>query len=292
MLESVGLGEKLWDVGVWITLILISLAVIIPLWYLVMISLTPFDVWSRTGGSLFISPAKMTLESYQQLLSSWQLPRAFLVSVYITTFGTFLNLVATTLMAYPLAKKRFRLRSPLLLFVLFTALFSGGLVPRYLVVKDLGLMNTYWALMLPNLISVFNLLVMKSFFQNIPGEIEDAARIDGASDLQVFWRIVLPLSKPILATIGLFYAVGHWNSFFDAILFITQADKQPLQVVLRQILTAVSINNYVPVDADRIAPPESLRMAAVVLTTIPILIVYPFLQRHFTSGVLLGSVKE
>ncbi len=292
MLESVGLGEKLWDVGVWITLILISLAVIIPLWYLVMISLTPFDVWSRTGGSLFISPAKMTLESYQQLLSSWQLPRAFLVSVYITTFGTFLNLVATTLMAYPLAKKRFRLRSPLLLFVLFTALFSGGLVPRYLVVKDLGLMNTYWALMLPNLISVFNLLVMKSFFQNIPGEIEDAARIDGASDLQVFWRIVLPLSKPILATIGLFYAVGHWNSFFDAILFITQADKQPLQVVLRQILTAGSINNYVPVDADRIAPPESLRMAAVVLTTIPILIVYPFLQRHFTSGVLLGSVKE
>ena len=292
MLRSMGTAEKLFDVGVWLVLILTCFAVVVPLWYLVVISVTPSDVWSQTGGSFFISPAKITFEAYEQLLSSWRLPKAFLVSVYITVFGTFLNLVATTTMAYPLAKKRFRWRTPLLLFVLFTILFSGGLIPRYLVVKDLGLINTYWALMLPNLISVFNLLVMKSFFQNIPDEVEDAARIDGASDWQVFWRIVLPLSKPILATVGLFYAVGHWNSFFDAILFISNTEMQPLQVVLRQILSAGSLSDYVPAGAERAVQPESLRMAAVVLTTIPILLVYPFLQRHFTSGVLLGSVKE
>ena len=291
-MRSVGMGEKLFDAGVWLVLTLTCVAVVVPLWYLIVISVTPADVWSRTGGSFFISPTNITFDAYEQLLSSWRLPRAFLVSVYITVFGTFLNLLATTTMAYPLAKKRFMLRTPLLLFVLFTILFSGGLIPRYLVVKDLGLINTYWALMLPNLISVFNLLVMKSFFQGIPDEIEDAARIDGASDWQVFWRIVLPLSKPILATIGLFYAVGHWNSFFDAILFITNSEMQPLQVVLRQILSAGRLNDYVPEGLDRVAQPESLRMAAVVLTTIPILFVYPFLQRHFTAGVLLGSVKE
>lgn len=257
-----------------------------------MVSVTPFEVWVRTGGSFFVPPSEVTFEAYRQLLGSWRLPRAFFVSVYITVLGTALNLFATTLMAYPLSKKSFRLRNPLLLFVLFTALFSGGLVPTYLVVQKLGLMNTYWALMLPNLISVFNLLVMKAFFQGLPAEIEEAAKIDGASDWHILWRIVLPLSKPILATIGLFYAVGHWNSFFDAILYISDADKLPLQVVLRQILSAGNLNSYVPADAVETAPTESLRMAAVVLTTIPILLVYPFLQRYFTAGVLLGSVKE
>jgi len=199
-------------------------------------SVTPFDLWVKTGGTLF--PTQFTFEAYRQLLTAGQLPRAFGVSVYITILGTALSLIVTVLMAYPLAKKDFRLRIPLLLLVLFTLLFNGGLVPTYLVVRNLGLLNSYWALMLPNLVSGFNLLVMKSFFQGLPTEIEEAARIDGASEWQVLWRIVLPLSRPILATIGLFYAVSLWNAFFDAILYISDAQKQPLQVVLRAILSA------------------------------------------------------
>lgn len=291
-MKSVGWGERVWDVGVIAVLVVICAVVVLPLWYVLMISLTPFDVWTRTGGSLFIWPSELSFEAYRQLLSSWRLPRALLVSVSVTFFGTLLNLLATVLFAYPLSKKSFKLRNPLLLFVLFTMLFNGGLVPTYLVVQRLGLLDTYGSLVWPGLISGFNLLVMKSFFQSLPGELEDAARIDGASDWTILWRIVLPLSAPILATIGLFYAVAHWNTFFEAILYISDPAKHPLQVVLREILSAGNMNTFVPAEALETAPTEALRMAAVVLTSIPILLVYPFLQRHFTSGVLLGSVKE
>jgi len=290
-MRSIGWGEKVWDITIVLILSLITLMVLAPLWYLVIVSVTPFEIWTRTGGSLFIAPWDMTFEGYRQLLTSARLPRAFMVSVGITTVGTLLNLVATTLLAYPLSKKGFPLRQPLLLAVLFTTLFSGGLVPTYLVVRNMGLLNTYWALMLPGLISAFNLLVMRAFFQNLPQEIEEAATMDGASDWQVLWQIVIPLSKPILATVGLFYAVAHWNSFFDAVLYISRAEMQPLQVVLRSILSAGNVNEYVD-PAAAVMPQETLRMAAVVLTTLPLLLVYPLLQRHFTAGTLLGGVKE
>lgn len=290
MQRSLGWNEKLWDIGIYIILTLVTIVILLPLWYVVATSVTPFDLWVKTGGTLF--PTQFTFEAYRQLLTAGQLPRAFGVSVYITLVGTALSLIVTVLMAYPLAKKDFHLRTPLLLLVLFTLLFNGGLVPTYLVVRNLGLLNSYWALMLPNLVSGFNLLVMKSFFQGLPTEIEEAARIDGANEWQVLWRIVLPLSRPILATIGLFYAVSLWNAFFDAILYISDAQKQPLQVVLRAILSAGNLAEFTDVSAAAAVPTETLRMAAVVLTTIPILLVYPFLQRYFTAGVLLGSVKE
>ncbi len=290
MQRSLGWNEKLWDLGIYIILAVVTIAILLPLWYVVATSVTPFDLWVKTGGTLF--PTQFTFEAYRQLLTAGQLPRAFGVSVYITILGTALSLIVTVLMAYPLAKKDFQLRTPLLLLVLFTLLFNGGLVPTYLVVRNLGLLNSYWALMLPNLVSGFNLLVMKSFFQGLPTEIEEAARIDGASEWQVLWRIVLPLSRPILATIGLFNAVSLWNAFFDAILYISDAQKQPLQVVLRAILSAGNLAEFTDVSAATAVPTETLRMAAVVLTTIPILLVYPFLQRYFTAGVLLGSVKE
>ncbi|HEU4324292.1 MAG TPA: carbohydrate ABC transporter permease [Roseiflexaceae bacterium] len=291
MIRSMGFGEKMFDAVVWAVLALVALVVTVPLWYLVMMSVTPFEIWSRTGGTLFVPPNQMTLEGYRQLLASVRLPRAFGVSVFITLAGTALNLAFTTLLAYPLSRRNFPLRTPLLLAVIFTMLFSGGLIPSYLVVRQLGLLNTYWALILPNLISGFNLLVMKAFFESLPHEIEEAARIDGASDWQVLWQIVLPLSKPIMATVGLFYAVGHWNSFFDAILYISDAKMQPLQVVLRSILSAGNVNEYADPDA-AFMPLDTLRMAAVVLATLPLLFVYPWLQKHFTAGTLLGSVKE
>jgi putative aldouronate transport system permease protein len=292
MNRSLSWEDKLWDFGVWGCLALVTLVMLVPLWYVVVTSVTPFDIWVRTGGTLLIAPGSISLDAYRLLLSGAQLPRAFGISLYITLLGTALNLVFTTLLAYPLSKDGFRLRTPLLALVVFTLLFNGGLIPTYLIVRDLHLLNTYWSLMLPNLVSAFNLLVMRAFFHSLPSEIEEAARIDGASEWQILWRIVLPLSKPILATIGLFYAVAHWNGFFDAILYLSDANMQPLQVVLRSILNAGQLAEFTDVSSATAVPTETLQMAAVVLTTIPVLLIYPFLQRYFTAGTLLGAVKE
>lgn len=284
-------GERLFDAIVIIVLILVALTVVVPMWYLLVISVTPREVWASSGATLFPPINKITFQGYEQLLSSWRLPRSFGVSVGITLVGTTLNLIVTMLMAYPLSLPHFRPRTPLLILVLIPLLFTGGLVPTFILVRDLHLLDTYWALILPNLVSAWNLLVMKAFFESLPPELRDAARIDGASEFQVFRGIVMPLSKPIIATIGLFYAVAHWNSFFDAVLYITTPSKQPLQIVLRELLSTGNMNEFVDINARAAVPIESLRAAAVVIAVIPMLLVYPFVQRHFTKGVLLGSIK-
>ncbi|MBA2247090.1 MAG: carbohydrate ABC transporter permease [Chloroflexia bacterium] len=284
-------GERIFDGVIIIVLALFALTVIIPFWYIIVMSVTPLEVWSKTRTAFFPPLDKITFAGYEQLLTSARLPRSFAVSVGITVVGTALNLLVTTMMAYPLSLPHFRLRGPILIAVLFTLLFSGGLIPTYLLVRDLRLMDTYWALILPGLVSAWNLLVMKAFFEGLPPELRDAARIDGASDWQVFWQIVLPLSKPILATIGLFYAVAHWNEFFNAILYIQSSEKQPLQIVLRELLSSGNMNEFVDINVRSIVPTQSLRAAAVIIAVVPMLMVYPFLQRHFTKGVLLGSIK-
>jgi putative aldouronate transport system permease protein len=284
-------NERGFDIAIMTILALFCAAIIVPFWYIIVMSITPLEVWSRTNGSLFVPLDKITFDAYDQLLSTSRLPRAFGVSIYITVVGTALNLIVTALMAYPLSLPYFRIRTPLLFLVLFTLLFQGGLIPTYLLVIDLGLRDTYWSLMLPGLVSAWNLLVMKTFFENLPQDLRDAAKIDGASEWQVFVNVVLPLSRPIVATIGLFYAVGHWNEFFDALLYISSAEKQPLQIVLREILSAGNLNEFTDVARERSMPVQSLRAAAVIIALLPMLIVYPFLQRHFTKGVLIGSIK-
>ena len=214
-----------------------------------------------------------------------------LVSIYITVVGTFINLLMTSLMAYPLAKQTLRGRGPILLGVLFTMLFSGGLIPTYFVVKELHLTNTLWSLMIPSAISAFNLIVLKNFFQQIPDGLEDSAKIDGCNDVGVLFRIVLPLSMPAMATFSLFYAVAHWNQFFNAILYINDNTKWPIQVLLREIvILAQSRIGDTSMDDVEIQP-LTIRMAVIVFATLPILVVYPFLQKHFAKGVMLGSVK-
>jgi putative aldouronate transport system permease protein len=214
-----------------------------------------------------------------------------LVSIYITTVGTLINLVFTALMAYPLAKPHLRGRQVIMLGVLFTMLFSGGMIPTYFVVKALHLTNTLWALMIPTAISAFNLIVLKNFFQQIPDGLEDSAKIDGCNDVGVLFRVVLPLSMPAMATFALFYAVAHWNQFFNAILYINDNTKWPIQVLLREIVILASgrIGDTEIDDAD--IQPLTIRMAVIVFATLPILVVYPFLQKHFAKGVMLGSVK-
>jgi putative aldouronate transport system permease protein len=213
---------------------------------------------------------------------------ALWITVLITVLGTALNMAFTVLMAYPLSRKRLPARGAFLLMVVFTMLFSGGLIPTYLVVKSAGLLNSIWALIVPNLIWSFNILIVKSFLEQLPEELFESAKIDGASDFRILWQIVVPLSLPVMVTVGLFYGVGHWNEFFQAIMYVTNRKLFPLQVIVREILmqTQQPLEN-----AENITPTETLQMASVVMASLPIIVVYPFLQKHFTRGMLLGSIK-
>ncbi|MFE5323362.1 carbohydrate ABC transporter permease [Paenibacillus sp. NPDC056579] len=247
-----------------------------------------------TQRSFFLIPKTFSLSGYQFIFSSDTLFRSILVSIYVTVMGTLVNLAFTVTMAYALARRDLMGRNTILNLVLFSMLFSGGMIPTYLVVKNLGLLDSYWALMLPGAISAFNLIVVKNFFQELPPGLEEAAKIDGCTELGVLWRIVLPLSKPVLATFGLFYAVGHWNNFFTALLYINDPEKWPLQVMLRQLvmLSQGNIGDMSQLDPTFVQPPEqTIKMAVIVVGTIPILLVYPFLQKHFAKGVLIGSIK-
>ncbi len=238
-------------------------------------------------------PTNWSLDAYRYVFSTGKLLQSLWVTVYITVVGTLLNVICTVLMAYPLAKKELDGRKTILFLVLFTLLFNGGMIPAFLLVKELGLLNSLWSLMLPGLIGAFILIIMKNFFQQLPDSVEESARIDGASDPVILTRIVIPLSLPSVATISLFYAVGHWNTFMNAILYINNTDLWPLQVLLRQVVlvTTGGLGDSSDWSADFVPPPQTVRMAVIVVATVPILLVYPFIQKHFAKGAMLGSVK-
>lgn len=277
-----------------VTLLLVGVlaAIIVPLWYVVVISFTPYAANQLQGYTIFLPFNEWTPEAYVQLFSSGAFLQALLNSCIITGFGITTNMVLTTLTAYGLTIKGLPGRNIILSLILFTFLFNPGLIPTYLTVKDLNLLNTFAAVILPGGISVFNLLVMKTFFQNLPSSLREAAIVDGANEWQVLWRVILPLSKPIMLTIGMFYAVGQWNEFFLPILYLNNSNLMPLPVLLRNILTASGMSDYVGQNALSSTPQDALKMAAVILTMLPMLALYPWIQRHFTKGVLLGSVKE
>jgi putative aldouronate transport system permease protein len=216
------------------------------------------------------------------------------VSVWTTLVGTAISMVLTLTFAYPLAKRYLVGRTPLLLMITFTMVFSGGMIPGYLNIRNLGLLNTYWSMIIPGAIGTWNLIVVKNFFQALPAELEESAKIDGASDMTVFLRIVLPLSAAVIATFSLFYAVGYWNAFRPALFYIpSKPDRWPLQLILRNIvmLSAGRIDDA-NFDPNMVQPPtESVRNAVIVFATVPILLVYPFLQKHFTKGVMIGAIK-
>lgn len=282
-----GLNDRIFNAVNYFFLTLIVLTIVFPLFYVVSVSLTPYSEVLKHGGFV-VFPTRITFESYALFLNDSLIPRAYGVTAFITVVGTALNLLLTALMAYPLSKRDLPGRTVLLFLVVFTLLFSGGVVPTYLVVKMTGLVNSVWAMIVPSIIWSFNLLIMKTFFEGLPKEVEEAARIDGAGELRILGGIVLPLSMPVMATVGLFYAVGHWNEFFQAIMYIHDSGKFPLQVILRNILASAMMP---PMDAEDVLPSESLQMSAVVLSALPIVVVYPFVQKYFTQGMLLGAVK-
>ena len=262
-------------------ILLVSLtAILLPMIYMISSSFATKDEFISRG--FFLFPHEWVLDAYVFLLNNSNFTTSFKNSIVITFWGTLINIVLTSLMAYGLSKRWLKGREPINFIVLFTMLFGGGMIPTFLVVKELGLLNSYWSLYLSGAIAPFNLIVLRSFFQNIPGELEEAARIDGCGELGTFWRIAIPLSMPAIATFTLFYAVHNWNTYFSAILYISDSSKWPVQVYLREFLIENSDTlQYTPAD----------KMAAVLVTALPMLVVYPFLQKHFNKGMLLGSVK-
>ncbi|GIN71591.1 protein LplC [Bacillus sp. J14TS2] len=244
------------------------------------------------SGEVIFWPVEFNVNAYSEVLNDDAFMKAFVVSVGRTVIGTFINVFLTCLLAYPLSKPYIKGRGIILFLVVFTMLFSGGMIPTYLTVKSLHLLNSFWAFIIPSAISAFNVIIMKNFFQSVPYELEESARIDGCSNLGILFRIAVPLSMPALATIALFHAVFHWNSFFDAMLYINDRGLFPLQIYLRELIqfNQTDINLMDNMEKQLIAT-ESLKAAALIVSTIPILMVYPFLQRHFVKGIMLGSVK-
>ncbi|MFP4978514.1 carbohydrate ABC transporter permease [Paenibacillus sp. CN-4] len=282
-------GNRLFDIVNMSLLFIIAIICVLPFVYVLGVSFaSPAEV---ARGGIILWPKEFSFVAYEYILSSATLPRSLAVSIYVTVLGTLINLVFTSLMAYPLSKPNLRGRQIILFGVLFTMLFGGGMIPTYFVVSSLNLTNTLWSLMIPSAISAFNLIVLKNFFQQIPDGLEDSAKIDGCNDFGVLLRIVIPLSLPAMATFGLFYAVAHWNTFFNAILYINDNTKWPIQVLLREIVilaqSRVGDTGFDEADIQ----PLTVRMAVIVFATVPILLVYPFLQKHFAKGVMLGSVK-
>jgi putative aldouronate transport system permease protein len=274
-------------------LLIVLILILIPLWRVIMTSLTPLDVYMRGGTPMIQMPWEWSFAAYDQMLTHPSFPRATLNSIIITLSGTALSLFLTVPLAYALSSRTLPGRKIIIALILFTFLFHVGLIPTYLLVaKTLNWTNNLLAIIVPPAVGVTNVLVMMRFFEGIPEEIKESARIDGANDLQVLWSIVLPLSKPILLTIGLFYAVHYWNEFFTPILYLNDQNLQPLPVLLRNILIGQNFSEYVDYDVSRAASIESLKSSAVLLTMLPMVLVYPWIQRYFTKGTLLGGVKE
>lgn len=271
-------------------LFLVVSAVVGPLYSIVLTSLSSQATITSAGGMVIV-PGEISLDAYQQIISGGVVTRAVLVSVGVTAVGTLLSMVVSVLCAYGLSRPGSFAHTPLLFTLLLTMFFSAGMIPAFLLVSGLGLINTYWALILPGAISVFNIIILRGFFMGIDRGILDSARIDGASEWRILGQIVLPMSKAVTAVIALFYGVGYWNAFFNAVLYINDSGMNPLQVVLRSyVLQGVMIPGQIAVGQGA-APSLALQMAVIVVAVVPILMVYPLVQKHFTKGVMIGAVK-
>ena len=273
--------------------VVVALGCVYPFWVVVVTSILPYDVYIKNP--MLPIPRAFSINAYKLVFLQEDILRAVGVSVYITVFGTLLSLLVTTATAYVLSKRYLKGQRLFLLLFFFTMLFEGGIIPLYFVARSLGIVNTLWALMLPLLINTFFLLIMRAFFLSFPDSLEESAKIEGANDIGILLRIVMPLSKAVIAVIGLFYAVERWNDFFYALMFINREKLQPLQLLVYSLISPGSGASFAQITETYLQSMgvvlETIKMAAVVIAVVPILIVYPFIQRHFTKGILIGSIK-
>ena len=284
------IGDVIGDVIIYALLTVLAIIMVVPFIYVIAASFAPeYEIQTRP---LFLIPNNPTVDAYKRILDpndmGTRVFRSLGISVVVTVVGTIINLFFTTTMAYGLSRNGLIGKGPLLKMVLFTMVFGGGMIPLFLVVRALGMYDTYAALILPGAISAYNMLIVRNFFMDLPAGLEEAASIDGCTDIGIFVKIALPLSLPVLATFGLFYAVGHWNNYFGALLYLNDQNKYPFQLVLRNI---VMQSQETQTDPNALIPEDTMKMAVIVIGTVPILIVYPFLQKHFAAGVMVGAIK-
>jgi len=287
-------SDRLFNVMNYAMLTLTLLVVLYPLVYVVSASFS--SSYAVLSGKVWLWPVDPSLDGYKAIFKNSNVLTGFKNTFIYTVAGTFVNIFMTVLAAYPLSRKDFRGRNVFMLLFVFTMMFSGGLIPTYLVVKNLQLIDTIWAMLIPTALSVWNVIIMRTYFQTtIPGELLEASQIDGCTDFRFLLRIVLPLSGPIIAVIALFYAVGHWNQYFNAMIYLKSPDLYPLQLILRDIL----VQNEVKIDmlgdvksaAARQGLRELLKYSLIVVSSVPLLLVYPFVQKFFVKGVMIGSIK-
>ncbi len=285
-------GDKAFYAANYVLLTLIGLSCLLPMVHIMALSFS--DSQSVISGKVVFWPVGWTLESYSNLISGTNIIHAFKNNVILTVVGTVLSMSCTILAAYPLSRRDMYGRRIFSLAIVFTMLFSGGIIPSYLVIKSLGLLNSYGAIWLPGLVSVFNMLVMKSYFESLPAEMEEAARMDGCNEWRFILRIVLPLSMPVIAALTLFYAVGFWNQFMSVLIYMNDTSKYNLTVMVQQMIKSQSmlqdLNNMQPEDAAKLTP-ETIKSAGVIVMLVPMLVVYPFLQKYFMKGVMIGAIK-
>nr|WP_231885045.1 carbohydrate ABC transporter permease [Paenibacillus elgii] len=275
--------------------VLLGLTTMFPFLNLIAKSLSSEE--AVVSGRVTLLPVDWQIGTYRYVMSQSLFLASFQVSVFVTVAGTMLALFMTTLAAYPLSKPRLRGRKWFILMYIFTMLFSGGLIPTYLLMQSLQLIDKLPVLFLPAMISVYNMLIIKNYFESLPDSLEESAKLDGAGNLTILWRITLPLSLPVLATIALFYAVAFWNDYFASLIYINTPENKPLQLYLKELFvsssdTFLQLGAHLNVDAAMNTSPQAIQAASILLATVPILLVYPFLQNYFVKGVLVGSVKE
>lgn len=280
--------ERLWDLGIYFVLLVTILLSVLP--FISILAKSMSSAAAVRAGNVSLMPVGFTLEAYEIVLGNLRYWRSFLVTVIITVVGTFLNTLLTVHVAYAVSRKKLPGRRVIGFLYIFTMFFNGGLIPSYLVVRAFGLINTIWAVIIPGLVVPYHMIIVRNYFFGIPESLEESAKIDGASNVRILYRIFIPMSLPPIATIALFYSVDYWNQYFEALIYITDSELFPLQVFLREIITlAAPGNTFADVSNTAI---ESIKGAAVFASTLPIIMVYPFLQRYFVQGIMLGAVKE
>lgn len=291
------LGFNFYDVFIVVFCTLFALLCFYPMWYVLIASVTPYEEFIK-GGLMIWPTGGVDFQYYQMIFSNSSFPRSMLVSFVKTGIGTALSLIITSSMAYAVSKTHIKGMKVINALVVFNLFFAGGLIPEYTLYMDMGMLRTFWVMVIPSTLNITYFIIMRNYFcYSVPGDLEEAARIDGCNDIKIFLRIIMPLSKPMLAAVGLFIAVIHWNDYYSYMVFIANKPAlQPFSWVLRRILTDQTMMNNVRSGAvavgSQLPPPMALRMASIICAMIPIMCVYPFLQRHFAKGILIGAVKE
>lgn len=291
MIENKSKSDKIFGAIVYTIMGVVTILCFYPMMHVVFASISdPMQLMLHTG--VILHPLGFSLEGYKVVFQNPNIPRSYLNTIFYVLLGTTINMVLSTLGAYALSRKGYMFKKTITLLIIFTMYFSGGLIPSFILIKEMGLYNSVWAIVLPGAISTWNLIVMKTSFQNIPISLEESARIDGANDFVILTKIFLPVAKATMAVMILFYAVGHWNQWFNSMIYFRDREKFPLQLIMREILISNSTSGNTMVDSDTMFLEEVIKYATIVVSTVPILCIYPFAQKYFMTGVMMGSLKE